>query len=107
MPLGKERIVICRDCGAEVKTRASRTLRCKECAQKHIQEKRKLTLEKFREKRRNEEIAEYEKFTYQFCDSPENIQKCLNCERAKCVNCLSPANQRYAKRKAERSGANG
>ena len=24
-------------------------------------------------------------------DSPEEIQKCLNCTRARCVNCLSPS----------------
>jgi hypothetical protein len=89
MAKGRERIVICLDCGAEVKTRYSRTLRCKECAQKHQREQKKIALEKRREQRRMEQGVETEKFTYQFCDSPENIQKCLNCTLPKCKNCLS------------------
>lgn len=88
MARGRERIVICLDCGAEVKTRYSRTLRCKECAKKHVKEQNKIADKKRRERQRMGRCMDSEKFSYQFCDSPENIQKCLNCTKPKCGNCL-------------------
>lgn len=106
MARGRERIVICLDCGAEVKTTTSRTLRCKECAKKHLNERRKMAEEKRREQRRMEQSVEFEKFTYQFCDSPENIQKCLNCTKPTCRNCLSYNYEKKKGKKAKGSAAN-
>lgn len=32
-----------------------------------------------------------------FYDSPDNIQKCLNCEREQCTNCLGQAPTKYGR----------
>lgn len=105
MPAGRERIVICCDCGAEVKTRYSRTLRCKECAVKHNREQSRETRAKKRaENRKGRKFqTKYEKpDNDQFCDTPENIQKCLNCTKPKCGNCLASKYTKKTDRKYER-----
>jgi hypothetical protein len=87
-----ERVFNCPDCGVEVKTKYTRTLRCKECAEKKRREtrnnwkgrKRPLT-----EAEMMRRAARVEMEALQTYDPPENIQKCLNCTRTKCNNCLS------------------
>ena len=65
-----ERIIVCIDCGAMVVTKSGSTLRCKECAEK-----------------RNSYNALADEGIH-FCDPPEIIQQCLNCEKPTCNNCL-------------------
>jgi hypothetical protein len=60
---------------------------------------------KAREKKRKgaKSLAKYEKpDNDQFCDTPENIQKCLNCTKPKCGNCLASKYVRKSDRKYER-----
>ena len=87
----KERTFNCPDCGVEVTTMYNRTLRCKECAKKRNAEQKKAANRRQNDKRRMNRAAT-EKPTRRndlFHDSPEDIQKCLNCTRPKCGNCLS------------------
>ena len=100
----KERTFNCPDCGVEVKTPYSRTLRCRECTRKHNLEYRKQWHKendhlRNRKKRKSDAIGDPE--TTHFCDLQENIQKCLNCERPKCGNCLGTtgARERYMRKK--------
>ena len=88
MARGRERIVICLDCGAEVKTTTSRTKRCKECAYKYNKERQRVYEARRRAKLESQEKPPFVIEDYHFCDSQENIQKCLNCTRPKCGNCL-------------------
>ena len=106
--LNRERIIICLDCKAEVKTRYSRTVRCPECSKKHAKEEQKKRLERQREENaaREKVIVGYK--SDQFIDSHENIQKCLNCKMPRCVNCIAYATQRrYIERRKERMVADG
>lgn len=90
-----ERVFNCPDCGVEVKTKYHRTVRCKECARKHKLEYRRewhqkngalLMTEEAIARRNNGAFDDREGFHRG--DSPEDIQKCLNCQRPKCRNCL-------------------
>lgn len=84
MSAGKERIIICADCGIEFPTKYSRTLVCKECAAK-----RQIIYEQRRnEKKRMQRAVDPERAEIHLCDSPEKIQKCLNCTKEDCNNCL-------------------
>ena len=102
-----ERVFNCPDCGVEVKTKYSRTLRCKECARKHDLEckrqwhKENGALLNTEEAVKKRESARAEDDSLHFCDPPENIKKCLTCERKKCNNCLSM----YARSKEEKENA--
>jgi hypothetical protein len=101
MPRGKERIVICVDCGAEIKTTTSRTQRCKACAYERIKERARQKAAQKSVELAKQEKTPYVMEDYHFCDSPENIQKCLNCTRKKCGNCLGYA---YKKKTEGRAG---
>ena len=101
MPRGRERIVICVDCGAEVKTTTSRTQRCNACAYQRVKERARQKAKEKSAKIAQEEKTPYVMETYHFCDSPENIQKCLNCTKQKCRNCLGNL---YRKKPDRRAG---
>ena len=84
----KERTIICEDCGVDVITRGGRTKVCPECAKKRCKERWKKAGERRREVNEIKKTFAPAGMTDQFCDTSENIQKCLNCARAKCNNCL-------------------
>jgi hypothetical protein len=88
----EERVFNCPDCGVEVRTVYPRTLRCKECAEKKRRNARNNWKRRNRP-RTDEELARREHriaiLELETCDSLENVQKCLNCKKKKCNNCLS------------------
>lgn len=97
-----ERVFNCPDCGVEVITKYSGTLRCKECARKHALEcKKRWHRENDHLRNRKKQGAPGETDDTHFCDSPENIQKCLNCKKPKCGNCLGYVYVKKANRRAE------
>lgn len=84
----KERTIICEDCGAEVVTRGGRAKVCPECAKKRQRERERKVKERKRDLNSIKKTFAPAGMSDQFCDTPENIQKCLNCTRPKCNNCL-------------------
>lgn len=87
MAAGKERIIICAECGAEVITRYSRTRFCLECSARRNMGSIMRSNERQRKERMENEVEPDEPI--HFCDSPEKIQMCLNCKRKECTNCLA------------------
>jgi hypothetical protein len=88
----EERVFNCPDCGVEVRTKYPRTLRCKVCAEK----KRRETRNNWTGRKKPMTDADYARRAHRVaileletCDSLENVQKCLNCKKKKCNNCLS------------------
>lgn len=80
----KPRIIICDTCGKEVVTTGGHTLRCKECARKVVNAQRRKA-----RKYRREMNGDYPGNDLIRCyDSPEEIKKCLSCEKPACRNCL-------------------
>jgi DNA-directed RNA polymerase subunit RPC12/RpoP len=80
----KERIIICVTCGKEVVTKGTTTKRCPECSKINTQRKNReyqIALSLMRENNA-------ENNSIWFHDSPEDIQKCLECKKPKCKNCL-------------------
>ena len=101
MPNGKERVFNCPDCGVEVRTKYSRTVRCKECARKrNLELKKKWHDENDPLRDRRRLVADKDFYDLQCCDTPENVQKCLNCQKPKCGNCLGYVYRKVAERRA-------
>lgn len=80
----QSRMIICEGCGVTVVTFGTKTKWCKECAEKQ----RKLYEARHKKKKRAEKPLNHEDASIWFHDSPEDIKKCLECERPKCRNCL-------------------
>ena len=80
----RERIIICATCGKEVVTASNNRKRCPECAE----QKRKMDQHKAWKAKKVMQGENPENALIWFCDSPENIKKCLNCKRPDCHNCL-------------------
>lgn len=102
----KERIFNCPDCGVLVKTTVANKLRCRECAENWHRERAREAQARLQE-RRKAGIEPKPRDVNEYHDSPENIQKCLNCKLPKCKNCLSYGNQRSKQKTMERRAANG
>ena len=88
MAAGKERIIICEECGAEVVTKYSRTRFCPKCAEERAKTQYDQKLERLRQERAMEDKVEPEEPIH-LCDSPERIQQCLNCTKPYCTNCFA------------------
>lgn len=101
MAAGKERIIICEECGAEVVTKYSRTRFCKECAEKRAKIQYDQKLEWLRQKRAMEDKVEPEEPIHT-CDSPEKIQMCLNCKRKECTNCLASSDNPFGSKERQK-----
>ena len=102
MALKKERVFNCPDCGVEVRTKYIGTARCEECAKKRTAElKKKWRQEKehLRVRKKPDTLSDF--YELQCCDTPENVQKCLNCKKPKCGNCLSYVYRKKADRRAD------
>lgn len=80
----KPRTIICEGCGVTVVTNGTRTIWCKECADKQ----REVYEARHRAKRRLAKPVVVQNNDITFHDSPEEIQKCLSCKRPTCKNCL-------------------
>lgn len=73
----------CQKCGAEVPRTGTHQKYCKQCAQIVIRERWQEA-----SKRKQERRSAIKKAGLKGSDTPEMIQKCLNCELPRCVNCL-------------------
>lgn len=73
----------CADCGVETTARSPKAFLCRECAAKRNTERWK----KQDEQRRVQRALNPDDPEVHFCDSPEHIQECLNCEKPYCNNC--------------------
>ena len=82
----KEKIIKCAECGAETRATHNKTKFCPECAARRNMEST-MRSHKRRRKERMENRVEPEEPIHT-CDSPEQIQKCLNCTKPDCDNCL-------------------
>jgi hypothetical protein len=96
----KERVFNCPDCGVEVVTKYSRTARCVECAKKRTKELKRRWHVENEHLRVRQRVADKGFYELQCCDTPKNVQKCLNCKKPKCTNCLG-----YAYTKETEGGA--
>lgn len=86
----------CPECGAEVRTRYRNRKFCEACAERRRKEAAKRADAKRKEKDKaarramakteDKELVHNEEIY--FHDSPEDIQKCLNCTKPKCNDCL-------------------
>ena len=80
----------CPECGVEVRTRYKNRKFCKECAKRRCVESNRRADAKRKERRRAERqtTEPVHKEEIYFHDSPEDIQKCLNCTKPRCNDCL-------------------
>ena len=88
----KERVFNCPGCGVEVRTLYATRKFCPECAEKRLKESSKKAQAKLQERRKAEaKKAADEKSDNKLYmhDSQEDIEKCLNCTKPKCNDCLS------------------
>ena len=100
----KERVFNCPGCGVEVRTMWGTRKFCPECAEKRRQESAKKAEAKRQERRKAEaKKAADEKSDNKLYmhDSQEDIQKCLNCKKPKCGNCLGYVYVKKANRRAD------
>lgn len=82
------RVIQCADCGAEILATHNRTKYCTACAKQREKEGAARRKAKQRKKLQAERPEGPEDREVHYCDSPENVQKCLNCTKPKCTNCL-------------------
>lgn len=90
----------CADCGVETLATHNATKFCPECAKRRRQESMARAYERVRLKRQAEKPEDPDEREIHYCDPPENIQRCLNCEKEDCSNCLFY--ERSAKKKAKK-----
>lgn len=94
------KMIRCADCGAETLATHNKTRFCSDCAKRRDKESRARSTERQMQKRMRKKPEEPDDREIHFCDPPENVQKCLNCDKPDCTNCLFYA--RNAKKKAKK-----
>lgn len=82
------KMINCAECGAETLATHNKTKFCPDCAKRRDQESRLKETERKMQKRMEEKAEILDDREIHFCDSPENVQKCLNCKKPDCTNCL-------------------
>ena len=92
-------MIRCADCGAEVLATHNKTKFCPECRKRREREGQLRYRARMRKKRKAEKPEEAIDREVHYCDSPENVQKCLNCNKPKCTNCLHSGTNTPKKRK--------
>lgn len=85
----KARIIKCAECGAETLATHNKTRFCPECAERRNRESIRRSNERQRQERLKDPVEPEEPI--HLCDSPERIQKCLNCTKPECNNCFGEA----------------
>lgn len=94
------KMINCADCGAETLATHNKTKFCTACRERRDMESRERRRVRLQLKKQEEKPEEPDEREIHYCDSPENVQKCLNCEKPTCTNCLFYA--RNAKKKAKK-----
>lgn len=85
----KKRLIVCAECGIEVIATHNKTKFCPECSARRNMESIRRSNERRRLERMQNDVEPEEPI--HLCDSPERIQKCLNCTKPDCNNCFGGA----------------